>query len=116
LAEKPAGDIRDHIANALDSLGYESVEDLVTKLITQTRPHKQEVICPRPLKDGKTCGWRHWILVEQPAPDKIAKGLEILANQAKGAPGRAADKDKPPSMADGLKSMTNEQLAKLAGG
>lgn len=115
MAETPI-DLRESIAKALDSLEYESVEDLVRKLITQTRPHKQEVICPRKLKDGKTCGWRHWIVVEQPAPDKIAKGLEILANQAKGAPGRAAEKDKPPSMADKLTEMSTEQLEKLAGG
>ena len=108
MAKAPV-DLRESIAKALDSLEYESVEDLVQKLITQTRPHRQNVICPN-------CKWNHWINVDQPAPDKIAKGLEILANQAKGAPGKAAEKDKPPSMADKLTEMTTEQLEKLARG
>lgn len=111
-----ATDIRDQINRALDKLEYDSVEDLVTKLLTQTRPHRQEVICPGKRPNGEKCGWRHWINVDQPAPDKIAKGLEILINQAKGAPGKAAEKDKPPSMADKLTDMSTEQLEKLAGG
>jgi hypothetical protein len=109
-AKKPVnvGDIRDQIDKALDSVGYKSVEELVKNLITQTRPHKQQVTCTN-------CRHRWWITVDQPAPDKIAKGLEILANQAKGAPGRAADKPRQPTMADELTSLSSEQLAQIAG-
>ena len=106
MAETPV-DIRESIAKALDKLGYESVEDLVTKVITQSRPHKQSIKCIY-------CERKQWVQVEQPAPDKIAKGLEIFINQAKGAPGKAAEKDKPPSLGDKLTDMSTEQLEKLA--
>jgi hypothetical protein len=106
LAEKP-GDIREDIAKALDSVGYKSVETLVKELITQSRPHKQSIKCIK-------CGLKQWVLVDQPAPDKIAKGLEILANQAKGRPGDAPKKERAHSIADDLTSLSDEQLAKLA--
>ncbi|MFA5053005.1 MAG: hypothetical protein WC565_03035 [Parcubacteria group bacterium] len=101
-------DLREQIARALDSVGYESVEDLVKKLITQTRPHKQSITCPH-------CKRKSWVQVDQPAPDKIAKGLEILANQAKGAPGKAPDRPRQPTMADQLTSLSNDELARIVG-
>lgn len=108
MAETPV-DIREQIAKALDSQGYESVESLVSECILQTRTVSQLVRCIH-------CNREFTVGVKQPAPDKRAKALAELANQAKGAPGRAAEKDKPPSMADKLTDMSTEQLEKLARG
>ncbi len=108
MAEQ-TGDIRDQINRALDSLPYDSVEQLIKDAILETREVRQSVYCDR-------CKKKFTVTVKQPAPEKRAKAIEILANQAKGAPGRAAEKDSPPSMADKLTDMSTEQLEKLARG
>jgi hypothetical protein len=102
-------DIREHIATALDSLGYDSVEKLIRDAILDTRDVKQTAICP-------DCHRKFTIDVKQPAPDKRAKAIQILADQAKGAPGRAAEKPKKPSMTDELTNLTTAQLEELAAG
>jgi cytochrome c553 len=103
-----SGDIRDQISRALDSLGYESVEQLVRDAILATRDCRQTAQCPK-------CHRKFTVEVKQPAPDKRAIAIEKLANQAKGAPNKAAERPRQPTMADQLTSLSNEDLARIAG-
>ena len=104
---KKSEDVRDQISRSLDELGYDTINQLIREAIFSTRDIRQAATCPK-------CGKLFTIDVKQPAPDKRAKALAELANQAKGAPGKAAEKEKPPSMADKFEDMSTEQLEKLA--